>query len=676
MWNGSDYDIHTVNQDGSGLDTLIASPASGQEPGLVRGRTDDRVRQDATRDSIFVAKFDGSEERPVAQGTNPAWSPEGDKLVFVRSLEDPGLSVVTVAEGAAGAGAAVPLTQEEDFDPEWSPDGERIAFCRREPVGDDFRSFLWVINADGSGAHRVNTPAGVICRLTWSPTALSCDPGISQRPRGHVRGECDDRHLALRREPERAGNDALLSRPGVVAGRLGHRVHRPGCRCGDDFVLRTANAQTGAIQLVFQGPSVQDPAWQPIAQLVNSVEFTQGIQELQSLGAMEASLGGSATRAGGVGAQAFPGDNGKIAYVSLDAPPGVHTMNPDGSGDTFISAGGYPAFSPDGKKIAYHTTQIFVANSDGSDPVPVTAIGSDIYPAWSPDGDQLAFMRLSNGSQALWVMNSDGSDQHLIFDSGRRRQSDLSADLGARWEPDCLWLLDRREEPGTVCLWWVRHLQRPDERLRTQVDHRCGRRFHGGCIAGRPDDCLHGRSRMAVPRIHDGINGNGIQQVGATGGEYPAWSPDGGSIVFTLLPEDQGADKPLAVMNVDGSGLKILHPHVREGVDWQAVNPPLVNRVEFTQGVQDLQTVSALQSDLEGDGMPPVPIVAGKPAAMRIYMSEVEETTVYEVEATGDVNGSRFVQLDPGCTPADDARTRATADRWTSCSRRRRATGT
>ena len=92
---------------------------------------------------------------------------------------------------------------------------------------------------------------------------------------------------------------------------------------------------------------------------------------------------------------------------------------------------------------------------------------------------------------------------------------------------------------------------------------------------------------------------------------------------------------------------------MREGVDWQAVNPPLVNSVEFTQGVQDLQTISALQSDLEGDGMPPVPIVAGKPAAMRIYMSEVEETTVYEVEATGDVNGSRFVQLDPGCTPAE-----------------------
>jgi len=78
----------------------------------------------------------------------------------------------------------------------------------------------------------------------------------------------------------------------------------------------------------------------------------------------------------------------------------------------------------------------------------------------------------------------------------------------------------------------------------------------------------------------------------------------------------------------------------------------VIHSVEFTQGTQELQTVGDLKADLEGDGTPPVPIVAGKPAVMRVYFGEVQETAVYEVEATGDVSGSRFVQLAPGCTPA------------------------
>ena len=57
---------------------------------------------------------------------------------------------------------------------------------------------------------------------------------------------------------------------------------------------------------------------------------------------------------------AFPGQNGKIAFVSTrDGNNEIYTMNPDGSGQTNITnnkaVDEAPAFSPDGKKIAFES---------------------------------------------------------------------------------------------------------------------------------------------------------------------------------------------------------------------------------------------------------------------------------------------------------------------------------
>ena len=85
-----------------------------------------------------------------------------------------------------------------------------------------------------------------------------------------------------------------------------------------------------------------------------------------------------------------------------------------------------PAWSPDGSKIAYVSTQtgmteIFVYDIATRTARQVTFSTGLVYnqhPSWSPDGKSIVFMsNRDTGHFQIWVMNSDGSDMHDISNS-------------------------------------------------------------------------------------------------------------------------------------------------------------------------------------------------------------------------------------------------------------------
>jgi hypothetical protein len=83
-----------------------------------------------------------------------------------------------------------------------------------------------------------------------------------------------------------------------------------------------------------------------------------------------------------------------------------------------------------------------------------------------------------------------------------------------------------------------------------------------------------------------------------------------------------------------------------------APSPPLeLHSVEFTQGIQILQPLELLKADLIGDGSPPMPIVAKKPVALRIYPEQVASDTTATFEVSGQINGSKTMTLQRHCTP-------------------------
>jgi Tol biopolymer transport system component len=244
---------------------------------------------------------------------------------------------------------------------------------------------------------------------------------------------------------------------------------------------------------------------------------------------------------------AFPGRNGKIAFVSPGpnfGPQKIYTMKPNGDNKTQLTTSrtfdSNPVFSPNGKKIAFESGQgqdIYTMSATGTDIKRVTRSNVEEFdPAWSPDGTKIAFASNSTGSGDIYVINKDGSGLTRITTSAQR-------DIEPAWSPDGTRIAFVRGPPESSNLKiYVMKAARESETNRAQ-------RLTTASLstleeldpAWSPDG-----TRIAFARNPDAssptndfelysIKANGSDQIRLTTtsiGQEPAWSPDGTKIAF------------------------------------------------------------------------------------------------------------------------------------------------
>lgn len=267
---------------------------------------------------------------------------------------------------------------------------------------------------------------------------------------------------------------------------------------------------------------------------------------------------------------AFLGDDGVGARIhlfimQLDSGTITDITPPN------LSLLGNISWSPDGHYIAFDAlkggvTQIFRMNTDGADLVQLTFGENDAYrPSWSPSGENILFASSqqsileNNGlpAQQIYIMQSDGSDEHrLIIDSKADNQS-----LSGSYRTDGLIAVSEPVTRSAV----KNYIVNPDGIIQKQYSEfvttsPISWSPNGEFVIYTSDratsNCL-GFFIMKTDNLEisclnisdDSMRQQKGQMVSVDGA---SWSPDGKHIVFT---SNLDGDTDLYIIRPDGTGL-------------------------------------------------------------------------------------------------------------------------
>jgi Tol biopolymer transport system component len=307
----------------------------------------------------------------------------------------------------------------------------------------------------------------------------------------------------------------------------------------------------------------------------------------------------------------FPGKNGRIAFL---IPPDLYSMNPDGSDVKQLTNLGPDAAAAD-------------------------------FESWSPEGKLIVFeeYRPPDYLGQLWLMNADGSNQHLVF-----KEQSASEDRPS-FSPDGKWILFSRcpIDLADTCVVYRVSLQGTGlTEISTQQT---------GIADVSAVYSSDGNSIALATLSRDGIlsrialmdaNGSKLRTLtpAAISATRPTWSPDGSRMAFhthCCNPQNQ----EIWLVKPDGSD---LHALTHNGHDYAAgfhdSNPswsPDGQEIVFQRFLPDFSEVGIWIIDVNGHEAKILSL--GKPAMSRAHSLEMNGRLM-----NGKLPATRVRQVESG----------------------------
>jgi Tol biopolymer transport system component len=554
--DGFDMDIYVMNADGSSVVPLTSNDAFDGEPAWSPDGT--KLVFQSTRDSqweLYVMNADGSGQTRLTNNLaidgEPVWSPDGTKIAY-HTDRDGNFEVYVMNADGSGQ-TRLTNNPANDAEPAWSPDGTKLAFVSNRDPGQSGE--IYTMNADGTAQTRLTIITASDHGPAWSPdgTKIAFYSGRDGADDVYVMNVDGSGQTRLTNDPA-FDRRPVWSPDGTKIAFESNRDGNPEGAPGGTppFDIHVMNADGSAQTNLTNTSSRRElwPAWQPLP-------------------------------------APQPPTNGKIAFMSLRGNRwDTFVINADGSGETRVGQNltdnFHPFWSPDGTKLAFQSTNavgdlrdIFVMNADGSGRTNLTNNPvDDEFPAWSPTGTKIAFSSGRVEGSGIYVMNADGSGQTNLTNYP-------AADWGAAWSPDGTKIAFHTNRHGPEPQIYVINADG------TGLTRLTNNTTHNNLPAWSPDGTKIAFGRYLHPyfQIHVmNVDGSGATNISnhASDNGNPAWSPDGTKIVFE---SSRDGKLEIYVMNADGSGQTRVTNNpaaVRNGAPtWQPL-PTLPQAITFT----------------------------------------------------------------------------------------------